>query len=82
MFSYELFLQFLNATIYICHNNIIFKTYTPFGFALTIAYIYTRMAYSVYSALQVYINKTQAPISSFGIRHSAYTTPLIVDVMD
>jgi len=35
-----------------------------------------------HSPEKVYINKHQAPISSFGIRHSAYTTPLIVDVMD
>lgn len=35
-----------------------------------------------HSPEKVYMNKPKAPASSFGIRHSSYTTPLIVDVMD
>jgi len=35
-----------------------------------------------HSPEKVIINKRAAPVPSFGIRHSDYTTPLIVDVMD
>lgn len=32
--------------------------------------------------LQVYVNKKQAPNFSFGIRHSQYEAPLIIEVRD
>lgn len=35
-----------------------------------------------HSPEKVTINKRSAPISSFGIKHSEYVTPLIIDVMD